>query len=31
MNIQDVVKKYNGQMKVHCENHIFELSVVIKM
>lgn len=31
MNIQDVVKKYDGQMKVHCENQIFELSVAIKM
>ena len=31
MNIQDVARKYDGQMKTHCENGFFELSVAMKI
>lgn len=31
LNIQDVVRKHDGQMKTHCENGVFELSVAIKI
>lgn len=30
-NIESTVKKYNGQMKVKCENGFFELLITLKM
>lgn len=30
-NIESTVKKYNGQMKVKCENGFFELMITLKM
>lgn len=30
-NIESTVKKYNGQMKVKCENGIFNLMITLKM
>lgn len=30
-NIESTVKKYNGQMKVKCENGVFELMITLKM
>ncbi len=31
LNIQDTVRKYDGQMRVQCEENIFELSVTLKI
>lgn len=30
-NIESVVKKYDGQMKIQCENGVFELMITMKM
>lgn len=30
-NIKSTVKKYNGQMKIKCENGVFELIITLKM
>lgn len=30
-NIESAVKKYNGQMKIKCENGIFELMITMKL
>lgn len=30
-NIESVVKKYNGQMKIKCENGVFELMITMKV
>lgn len=30
-NIRNVVETYDGQMQVHCENHVFELSIALKL
>lgn len=31
MNIKDIASKNNGQLSVRCENHLFELSVTLKV
>lgn len=31
MNIKDIALKNNGQLSVRCENHLFELSVTLKV
>lgn len=30
-NIESVVKKYDGQMKIQCENRVFELMITMKI
>lgn len=30
-NIRSVVETYDGQMQVHCESHVFELSIALKL
>lgn len=30
-NIRNIVEAYNGQMHINCEEHLFELSVTLKM
>lgn len=31
INIHNAVEAYDGQMHIHCEDHLFELSVTLKM
>lgn len=31
INIRNIVEAYNGQMHINCEEHLFELSVTLKM
>jgi len=31
INIRNIVETYNGQMHINCEDHLFELSVTLKM
>lgn len=30
-NISDIVRKYDGQMQVHCKDQVFELSLILKI